>query len=279
MRAAILNADEIAAKFSESLRAIAKLQGFSEKVVTMAETGVVLKTCVYRTKIAKPDEVSQRARSRVLKNIGLTSGKLTVSINSGAKGPLGRVWAAVGVDKKTGRSKGGTWLLAGQMSDDAQKFTPTKYHLLPRLWFDVRDLTNQFGVEYRRADPIAQKSAGLARQSWVQMADDIGLILEDIPGGPASSQQIAKARRAIASNGRTYQNGIGTEAYEENKSYFVTLTNRLPYWPKIGLDTMLLSVLAGRAQYFRQNVDKAVFASFEATVRAYPWLKIVGAGV
>lgn len=270
MGAAILNADEIAGKFSESLRALSKLQGFSEKVVTLAETGVVLKTCAGRTKVSAPQKATVRTRVRVLRGLGFTqtNGLEAITINAGLRGAAGRVWFCTRKDK---------YQLVGQMSDDAQKFTPSKYHLRQGDWIDVKEAAQDYGIALKRELPRALESVGLARQSWVQMADDLGIILEDIPGGGASPAAIAKARRAIASNGQRYQNGVGQEEGKAGESYFAVLTNRLPYWPKLKFDTMLLTVLAGRASYFQKNVEKAVFASHEATVRAYPWLKLVGA--
>lgn len=279
---AILNTAEITAKFSESLRTLAKLQGFSEQTVTLAEVGVVLKSCAYRTKVAKPDATVARTRGRVLRSAGLTSGKLTITINTGSRGAAGRVWALVGDGPKKGASAKAnrrSFLVAGQMSDDAQTFTPSKYHFKNSRWWDVKFSTDEYSEKFRQALPAAKQSAGLARQSWVQISDDLGLILEDIPGGdPLSGAAIAKARQAIASNGRTYANGIGTSEYQEHKSYVATLKNSLPYNIALGLDRVLVGVLAGRAKFFEENVKRGVFASHTATVKAYPWLKLVGAG-
>lgn len=277
---AILNADEIAAKFSESLRVLSKLTGFSERVVTLAEAGIVLKTCAGRTKVAKPDKIEMRTRGRVLKTLGLTSGAQTVTINSGQRGQPGRVWALVGGNEKTSAKRTGkrsSFQLAGQMSDDAQKFTPTKYHLTDTRWAQVRDATSEYGTALRRALPIAKQSAGLARQAWIQIADELGIILEDIPGAGASAAAIKKARASIASDGKLYQNGAGMTEYQEAKSFVVTLINRLPYWQKIKMDSVLLGVIAGRVGKYEQSVARAVFASHAETVKAYPWLKLLGA--
>jgi hypothetical protein len=269
MPPALLNADEIAEKFSQSLRTLAKLQGFSEQTVTTAEAGVVLKTCAGRTKVAKPDAVSRSARVRTLRGLGFTrtAGPESITINAGLRGAAGRVWLRTRKDK---------YQLVGQMSDNAQKLTPSKYHLRAGDYTDVKEAAADYGLALKRALPAALESAGLARQSWVQIADQIGLVLEDVPGGGASPAAIAKARRVLASNGRSYQNGTGTTAFEENKSFFITLINRLPYNTKIGLDAVLLSTLAGRARYFEQNVARGVLASHAETVRAYPWLKLLG---
>src|SRR4051812_18051805 len=105
----ILNADEIAAKFSESIRTIAKLQGFSERTVTLAEVGVVLKTCAGRTKVAKPDAITRAARLRVLRGLGFTKadGPGSVTINAGIRGHAGRVWFRTDGPHARTRVKGG----------------------------------------------------------------------------------------------------------------------------------------------------------------------------
>lgn len=267
---AIMNADEIGAKLSESIATLAKLQGFSEQTVTLAECGVILKTCVGRTKVAKPQAIERGARLATLKRLDLTrsAGPESVTINAGIRGPHGRVWFRTKKDK---------FQLGGQVSDDGQKFTPSKYHFKFENFIDIKEAANDYGLAIRRAMPAAQKAAGLARQSWVQIADDLGIILEDVPGGGASAAAIAKARTALASNGQSYVNGIGTPAYVENKSFVATMKNSLPYNVKAGLDSILTSTLAGRAKFFEQNVARGVFNSQAETVKKYPWLKLLGA--
>lgn len=277
MAAAILNAEEIAAKFSESLRTLAKLQGFSERIVTLAEVGIVLKTCVGRTKVAKPSLIRGRAgisayrtARRVTygdkldnRNKGATPPG-TASINLGFKGkyPENTVWYRTKNKKYQPVYKGGF---------------SRGWHIDTVGFFRAKQLMDIYKTELRAELEAGKKATGLARQSWVQMADDIGIILEDIPGSRTSPAAIAKARRAIARDGRPHRNGVGLETYRENKSYVVTLINQLPYWPRIKLDTVLLSVLSGRAKFFEQNVARAIFESHSQTVRAYPWLKLVGA--
>lgn len=268
MSPAILNAEEVGEKLSASFRTLAKLQGFSEATVVRGEVAVILKTCVQRTKVAKADAVTMRTRNRVLRDMGYTQGDGpgSVTINSGVRGFAGRIWW---------RTRNNRFQLAGQMADSGQQYMPNHRHFSEKDWFDIEDAVHDYAAAMKRDLPLALGSANLARQSWVQMADDLGLILEDFPGG-ASAAAIAKARRSIASNGRTYRNGIGTEQYEANKSYVATMVNQLPYWPKIQLDTILAAVLAGRAKFYEQNVARGVFASHAETVRAYPWLKVAG---
>lgn len=266
---AIMNADEIGERLSESIRALARLQGFSEQTVTLAECGVILKTCAGRTKVAKPEGIARGARLHTLRKLGFTksNGPESITINAGIRGMHGRVWFRTKKDK---------WQLGGQMSDDGQRFTPSKYHFKFGDFIDIKEAASDYGLAIRTAMPAAQKSAGLARQSWVQIADDLGIILEDVPGGGASPAAIAKARAALASNGRAYVNGIGSSAYVENKSFVASLKNSLPYNVKAGLDQVLISTLAGRAKFFAQNVARGVFDSQAETVKKYPWLKLMG---
>lgn len=280
----ITNAEQVARDFSESLRTVAKLKGFSERTVTIGEVGTILRACVGKTKIADPQKADIRSRQKALKSLHLTTGSASgnyVSVNSGLRGPAGFVWFKTDGPHPRSKVKGGAKItgrrfqLAGRIPPNGGAFDPGKFHFKPADWFAIQAAAFDASAAIQKAVPLGRASAGLAAQSWVQMGDDLGIALEDFPGG-ASSSKLAKARAAIASNGRVYTNGIGTEQYEENKSYFATLINQLPYWPKIQLDTVMLTVLAGRAKYFQQNVARAVFASHAETVRAYPWMKLVG---
>jgi hypothetical protein len=271
MGAKILNAEQIAADMSASLRALAKLTGFSERTVTLAECGVILKTCVGRTKVATPEKIGVRVRLKTsrlfeLSGKGKGEGVHQFSVNAGRRGPRGRMWR---------HTINGKFQLVGQFSDDAQTFRQTRYHLKPIDQMDLKESVFGYSTEIKRKMPLALKSASLARQSWVQIADDLGIALETIPGGGASPAAIAKARAAIASNGQSYTNGIGTAEFEANKKFLARLTNQLPYWPSIQLDTLLLSVIQGRTKFFQQNVARAVLASHAQTVKAYPWIKLL----
>ena len=281
---AILNTAEITAKFSESLRTLAKLQGFSEQTVTLAEVGVVLKTCVGRTKVTKPEATDRRSRLMALRGLKLTrADRGGVSVNVGPRGIPGFVWYRTDGPHPRSQVKGGAkvtgrpWQLAGVISADGQKFTESKLHFKPSAYFKIKSAVFDAQEAIKLALPRGVASVGLARQSWVQIADDAGIILEDIPGGTTSARAIQKARAAIASNGRTMINGIGSSEYIEQRNFIFTLKNRLPYNLQIGLDGVLLGVLAGRAKFFEENVKRGVFASHTETVKKYPWLKLVGA--
>lgn len=268
MGAAILNADEIGAKFSESIRTLSKLTGFSERTVTLAECGIVLKTCAGRTKVAAPKTIDVRAQVRALRTLGLTGGasnrEANVSINAGLRGPYGKVF----LRKKDG---------VGWRRTHNAGFQVINRHYKKGDWIDIQEAIADANREMDKARRAGQQSAGLSRQSWVQMADDLGITLEDVPGGGISAAGLKKARAAMASNGKVYANGYASATDDPGRAFYATLTNRLPYWPKLHFDSILAGVIAGRAKFFQQNVERAVFASYAETVRKYPWLRLVGA--
>lgn len=266
----VINGPEVAAKLSAAIRDIARLSGFSEKAVVRAEAGSILKQCVNRTKIANPARIDVRTRVAVLHAIGLTkrSGVGGITINAGVRGEIGRVW----VETNGGRGKGKPFKLAGQQNSDGSAFTPENRHWKSGTWTDIKEAAADSGNQLASRIPMGRQSAGLARQSWVQIADELGIRLESVPGG-GSSAAIAKARQAMASNGRYYLNGLAAQNEQQGKSYFVTLINRLPYHAKAGLDAVLASVIAGRVGLYRRTFANGAFQSVQKAARNYPWMK------
>jgi hypothetical protein len=117
-----------------------------------------------------------------------------------------------------------------------------------------------------------RRSSGIAMQSIVQIADDLGIDLLAVRGGgKLSSTRLAMARAAIASNNRAYKNGSGAVGVENKKDY-LDLINNLPYGTKIGMDRRLLSIISGRAKFFEQSYKHGAFDSIRNTTRAFPQL-------
>src|SRR5690606_7898240 len=125
--------------------------------------------------------------------------------------------------------------------------------------------TAAYGAALKVMLPRALQSVGLSRQSVVQIADALGIDLTAVKGQGISPAGIAKARAAIASNGRSYRNGTGVQAGDPIR-YHVTLINRLPYGRRTGMDRTLAFVVAGRAKHIEIAYRKGAFGSM-ATVR------------
>lgn len=266
MRMKIINGQEVTAKLSAALRDIARLTGFSEKDVTIQEAGSILKACASRTKLAKVAQVELRSRQRALQGLGLTRANNVgdMTINVGIKAKAGRLWV---------KTQSKVFKLAGTQSFDADSFTPMNYHWKNAKWQEIQNVLAAAASAINRERPLGLASIGLARQSWIQIADSLGMPLEKIPGGRLSNAAIEKARRSIASNGKYYVNGRADKVQEPSRKFFVTLINSLPYHSRAGLDEILAGVIAGRVGLYRRTFANGAYKSIEASSRNYPWMK------
>lgn len=243
-------------EFSSAMDAASKLTGFNRAQIVMGSAGVVLKTCASRTKVATASQLQFGARLRTLRGLDLTRGG-PVTINAGLKAPWGRVFL---------RKKNGD----GYRRTHDHNFQPLNQHYTNDEWAVI-----EAAIEAVKAKtPVAQKkaalSAGLARQSWILIADSLGIALESVTGGGSiSASAIHKAREAIARNGAQRNNGLSRKETDQGR-FFVELINRLPYGSKLHLDNMLRAVIAGHAKFFFTAVQKGFTGSLEETFRMFP---------
>lgn len=265
-----INGAEVTAKLSAALKDISRITGFSERTVTLGEAGAILKTWAGRTKVASKPAIEFRARKRALHDLGFTkkSGVGGITINTGSRGMAGFVWV------QTQGKHGKPWKLAGKQDTQSLGFSPANVHWKNGTWTDIQEAVADSSASIRRRNQEGQQSAGLARQSVVQIADALNIDLAKIPGGGISPSGIAKARQAIASNGKQYTNGTGAQTEEKEAGrYFVTLVNSLPYHAKAGMDSTLAGVIAGRAGLFRKTFQTTAYRGIQSAARNYPWIR------
>jgi hypothetical protein len=259
-------------KFSESGRVISAAIGASVELWARAEAGVILKTWAGRTKVATAAGTTTRARKRALRGMGLTGqgGALVdVTINAGVKGPYGRVFL---------RTKDGHWRRtheAGFRPVNGYRGQSTGDHYSTYHWLSIKSAIAEAKIVTAKAVKEALKSIGLARQSIIQIADELGIRLENVKGGGSlSSAGIAKARAALAANGTWHRNGVGY-TQKTAEEFSLTLVNRYPKLGKVGMDRVFIGVIAGRMKYFQKNLEEGVFLSAKNTARAYPYLEVL----
>lgn len=255
-----------------AFQALANYSPVAVRDTLRAEAGSILKTCAGRTKVAKPADIVPRERLRIVKELGYAHGRsglfdIAITVGARSAAAYGKVW------RSTTR-RDGTW---GIQQTHAPGFQPLNRHYGDAVWTDLKEAVQDFQYDERKRVPLAKKSAGLARQSWVQIADDLGIRLEDVPGGGISPAGIAKAREAIARDGRSYKNGQGSE-YGSARDFTIRLTNQLPYASKVRLDSILAGAINGRVKFFERNLALGVFKSLEKTLKAYPGLRIAYRG-
>jgi hypothetical protein len=253
--------------YTEAFRRLKRMTGFDHRRVLRAEAGAILKTWAGRTKVATQASVQRRAIARALYSItnrgraAAAAGYMT--INSGTRGgETGRMW------RRTNRGK---FQQAGHMNFPSGDYRWAWVHFPNIDWPEMQSGAAKAQERLRKLVPAAKRSIGLARQSVLQIADSLGIDLLRVPGGGVSAAGIAKARAALASNGRRYRNGTGRQGGSEVKAY-VDLFNFLPYNQAIGMDRALLGVMAGRAKFIEKSYEKGVFDTERGILKAFPGL-------
>lgn len=256
----------VVAGYQAAFRRLRDLPGFTPALALRAEAGVILKTWAGRTKVSTLGAAERSARARALYAItyrgraSANAGFLT--INSGRRGGIpGQMWR---------RTRRGKFQSAGYMDLRTGAHRWSWIHFPKDDWPEMQAATATAANNLRTMLPAARRSIGLSRQSVLQIADALGLDLTRVQGGGAlSSAGLAKARAALASDGRTYRNGTGHQAGGAVSAY-VTLINTLPYGRKLGMDRTLLGVLAGRAGFIERLYGLGVFGSQAKVARAFP---------
>lgn len=265
---------------------MASLTGFDQKAVLMGEAGIILKTCAVRTRAPTLAKTDLRSWVAILGGLGLTKGanEGDIAVNAGVRGPFGRVWvrtrggAFTAATKRWSKSGPGRFRLAGQISPDGQTFRPYNYHWSNGTWSDIQKTVSDVANKSRSKLPKGRAAAGLARQSWIQIADSLGIDVGSVQGGGSlSAAAVAKARAAIATTGKPNQNGTSISLGDDEKAA-ITLINRLPYGSAIGFDRTLLTVIAGRAGYFKKSYENGAFDTMAKAAAAFPWLRVTRIG-
>lgn len=262
--------------YSQAFQRLRTLPGFDHRAILRAEAGSILKIWAGRVKVAKSQDIRVRVRRQAAYLAGVAprgrNSDFMVSINTGLRGEEGRIWFQTRRGLKAGASLAAnrrSFQLVGKIDVHSGRIHYNHLHFRNQDWAVIVEDVNRYREWYQKLLPKAEQSVGLARQSVVQIADQLGIDLESVPGRGISSAGIRKARSAIASNGRAYVNGSGTEAGNV-ESYYVDLFSRLPYGHRIGMDAALAEVLGGRAKYIETAYAKGAFDSMNGVVRAFP---------
>lgn len=260
------DATAAAAAYTRAFRTLHNLPGFDPQAALLAEAGVILKTWAGRTKVATASEVETRARMRALYAKGFTRGDIT--INVGRRGQKNLIWHRSSTARSFAKAKRG-FQLVGRMVEGGH-IVANWYHYRDQDWRDIDNAAIDADRAITEQVRKGERSVGLARQSVVQIADDLGIDLLQVKGGGGlSAAGVAKARAALASSGAAYKNGTGLKGGDRAKS-FVDLLCRLPYAHELGMDRTLAGVLQGRAKFIATTYEKGAFNSFSQVARAFP---------
>lgn len=259
-------------KFTDAGRTIAGAVGTTTELWAYAEMGVVLKAWAGRVKVRKdrPLEVSGILRAyRVARRVagmenlknkgGVRAGDAGINLGL-RRGQEGRVWYRTRTNKKFQPVYGPAFSKG--------------WHIRSSDWPRVDGMVSNFRAHLAATIRSAKGAAGLSRQAVIQIADSLGIKLESVKGGGTlSNAGLAKARRAMPSNGRRYANGFGR--HQRGDRGFVEAILRYPLAQATGMDTALFHVLRGRMKFFQRNLEEGVFLSAKAAAKAYPYLEVL----
>lgn len=268
-------------KLPRAFRTIAKAARVSGENVLQGMAGVILKTCAGATPVATQAKSKIRAQTQLIRDLGLTGGKKSgvfdiVTINAGAKAAFGRVFLRTTTGRWRRTHDANFTPVAGMPSTGRKKRGD---HYSEYEWGVLKSALQAVRAQVGAARAAGVKTIGLARQSWIQIADALGIRLETVRGGGRlSSSAIAKARGAMSYRGRKFINGLATRARNQAGT-MLTLINRYPGGRKegLGLDRIINGALLGQARYFDQNLRRGVFSSVAKTAKAYPFLQVKAA--
>lgn len=248
-------------RFNAAVYELQRRTGISMVQIVRHEAGAALKMCVIRTKVASVTKI----RATSLKSARLASFVRPLSTTTGHKGgrkntiwyklPNAKKPIPVGEFSKTGKS--------GKVYDKSPR---RQRRIGPSIQSIVRGSINDMKADMATNVDRRLRSAGLARQSWLHIADSLNIDLATIKSGRDATAAIAKARAAMS----YYINGYGNEFVDGNKRAILTLVNTLPYAVKIRMDTILARAINGRAIYFQQNLRNGVFNDMRQVAAKYP---------
>jgi hypothetical protein len=258
-------------KFYDAGKAISAAANVGLEQWARGVSGVVLKDWTANISVANPKRIEDRARGRTNLELGITrtqnpsfSGNpYQVSINTGGRrGKPGVVWTRNPVTKK--------WSIVGTSNNGS--FTPANKHWKASVWSMMSAGASKFANLAPTLIERGRSASGLARQSVIQIADALGIGLEAVKGGAGlTGDAISRARSAIASDGKAYQNGRGTYT-KTATSFQIEMTGAYSRNKEAKVAEALAVALAIQTVQFRSNAEKRVFESVQKTVQAYPYL-------
>ena len=249
-------------KFHDAGKAIAAAANVGLEQWARGASGVILKDWTAGIALANPTRIPDRARGRVNMELGITrtqnqsfSGNpYQVSVNTGGrKGHPEIVWTRNPKTKK--------WAVVGTASGGS--FTPANRHWTDAAWALMSAGASKFASLAPVAIARGKSAAGLARQSVVQIADALGI--------PLATAAAAQARGAVASDGKTYQNGTGSIT-KSATAFQIEMIDRYSRNREAKVAEALEFAVGIQVGQFKANASAKVFESVEKTVKAYPYL-------
>lgn len=251
--------------FESSLSSLGQMPNTDRILRTLIRR--ILEGCIRRTKMAIAKFI--RAKFKAKGNSARLPG-VAMSVNSGIRGGMeGRVWYGEDPSISTSVTPKQRAALQRRAKRGGKVWTIMENAVHPGAGmlrrFQALDSFRQADIKGRIRGLLdaALRARGLARNSWLQIAQKLGITLNSVVGG----QQVAAAR---PSSGASYQPGNGSARYEGPKQLYYELANSYPFRHfKIDGAQILSWAIQGEMGYFRNNLKHGVFADLQAIAKKY----------
>jgi hypothetical protein len=247
-------------EFQFCLREINRLVR-AENYYTVLATGVagVLKLAIRNTPEATPKQILRRARRRAAGKAGMQMTRAPEwgmrTINLGVNGPYGRVWL------RTPRDKWNLVLGPG--------FARNAHHVKAGDWIDVKETVEDYRSALKRQLDHGTRARGLARQSWLQCIDAMGVDVDKVP--PLYVKVPARVRSAMG-GGMRRQNGTAIRGQSGRDELTITVINSYPRQADMEFGRILASARDQRTKAMTMELHKGVFDDVKTLERRYPIL-------
>jgi hypothetical protein len=251
--------------FESSLSSLGQMPNTDRILRTLVQR--IIEGCIRRTKMALAKFI--RAKFKAKGNSARLPG-VAMSINSGRRGGVeGRVWYGEDPSVSTSVTEKQRAALQKKAKRGGKVWVIMENAIHPGAGmlrrFEALDSFRQADVNGRIRGLLdaALRARGLARNSWLQIAQKLGITLTNVTGG----QQVAAAR---PSSGASYQPANGSARYEGPKQLYYDLVNSYPFSRfKINGAAILSRAIQGELGYFRNNFHHAVFSDLQTIAKKY----------
>jgi hypothetical protein len=250
--------------FESSLSSLGQMPNTKRILDTL--TVRILEGCIRRTKMATAKAIQALFKA---KGNSASAPGIAMSVNSGIRGGLeGRVWYGESPSVST------------SVTDKQRAALQRRVRKGGKVWVVMEDAVNPGAGMLRRFEALdslrlanirgtlkgqlqrALAARGLARNSWLQIAQRLNLTLNRVAGG-------AQVARATPSNGGAYQPGNGVRV-QGVKGLYYDLMNSYPFSRfKIPGAQILSWAIQGEMGYFRNNFKRGVFNDLQAIAKKY----------
>jgi len=257
---ALLEWDVAAQNFSAMIGDLARTSGRDFLPVLVNQVGALLKVCLRLTPARPVGEIVKRA-SRRLNHIEFPNGEVIA------------VWkkadhAEMYLDESTYPNYAAHWPKTTKLptfekgSKSWHQMNDPKRHWNDQRWGRYQELRAMIPEIRRRKVDEAVARRGLAKFSWKQMADALGLMLPVPAYVRRASQTPAGLRMLGESTARSVL---------EQAAAFVDLQSRNPLLTgKLGGRQIILRALNARLKAFEIETSKGVFSDLAARAKRYP---------